>query len=622
MEKLPDELITHILSFLSACDIVHIQLVSKRFLWIARDDGLWKILCFEQSPPELLRRRQEALTQDLRQATNGDAQARHHYAERGTGDQSGHDSDKAVKEIDTVGTSRRCLADWDPSYGLNRIDWYEDYIHRHAPISLGWLEQPHTRRGDGGQFLEQFLEARGMSVFTNSIDETSRNQPLVVAPLDDGGVCLWSLQNAGSRHRYGSIIGQSGPNLLGPPDDRSPWQQPRHPWSAWRYDVAASQGVSVDNTRKTAFFAVENLLTEVDLHTLQCVSRRYFPKNIAAISEGSPFSPLTVGTDHQLYLHDYRVAGTLGYSSLDSSVHCDFLWEHSPLIEPGPVSILHVPQSGSPCDVNGAVYVAGSFPSILVYDRRMWPQLSGALYSGGRLSELAHVPGLFKALSQESPRGTSGELPKSSNQESRTTLIACGEYKGRGSLELYELSSSPGHAGTWSGPPGKSSPLRTVKNRHTASRSKLLSVALHGTRIVYSDSHGFLKWVENDGSSQVRHWDLNRKRKSEPHRLFSEDDDDGDVVRKIIPTRTAVDQAEHRVNDGQLLIWTGARIGVLSFSRQPVMEGSREWRATGLSVEADQISEEQRIYSQRMRSALERQADETRFMQGLGLGLS
>lgn len=618
-------------------DIVHFQLVSKRFLQIARDDNLWKILCFENTQPETLRKRREVLSQDLRQAVNEYAQTLLSTTEYGPGNQTHPVSDLAVSESDTVVTRRRrALANWDPSYGLDRINWYEDYIHRHAPISLGWLQQPCARVGNAGQLLE----ARGLSVLTESIDKASENQPLVVAPLDDGSVCLWSLQHSESRHTYGSIIGQSEANLLGPMDDLSQ-KQSRQPSKSWRNTLAVSQSVSVDNIRRTAFFAVENLLTEVDLHTLQCVSRRQFPGNIAAISEGSPFLPLTVGTHGQLYLHDPRVRKTLDLSPLGNTLHCDppghihasearygrlaqpltkrGRLDYSPLLEPGPVSILHVPHSGGARDINDAVYVAGCFPSILYYDRRMWPQLSGAIYSGSRLSGLAHVPGLVKAVSQGFQYGASGEANKARTEGSGKTLIACGEYKGRGSLELYGLSPNPAHAGSWSG--GKPSQMSTVKNRHTASRSKLLSVALHGTRIVYSDGDGFVKWVENDGSSEVRQWSLNQKVKTEPHRLFSGGADSGDVVRKIIPTRAAADKGEHQVNDSQLLVWTGERIGVLSFSRRSVVKEAFEWGAAGLAAEVE-VSEEQRIYSQRMRNALERQADEARFMRGLGLGLS
>src|ERR1035438_8772484 len=38
-----------------------------------------------------------------------------------------------------------------------------------------------------------------------------------------------------------------------------------------------------------------------------------------------------------------------------------------------------------------------------------------------------------------------------------------------------------------------------LKNRQTSSNSKLLSVSNHGTRIVFSDGGGNIKWVEGNG---------------------------------------------------------------------------------------------------------------------------
>lgn len=56
----------------------------------------------------------------------------------------------------------RILANWDPSYPTEKVDWYEEYVARHAPISTSWLQQP----GDGESAGREYLEVRGMALYT------------------------------------------------------------------------------------------------------------------------------------------------------------------------------------------------------------------------------------------------------------------------------------------------------------------------------------------------------------------------------------------------------------------------------------------------------------------------
>jgi hypothetical protein len=75
------------------------------------------------------------------------------------------------------------------------------------------------------------------------------------------------------------------------------------------------------------------------------------------------------------------------------------------------------------------------------------------------------------------------------------TVVAAGEYNSKGSLELYGVTQSDHRAAR--GP--IIDETTSLKNRQTVSCAKVLSVVSHGTRILFSDGNGFLKWFERDG---------------------------------------------------------------------------------------------------------------------------
>jgi hypothetical protein len=208
-------------------------------------------------------------------------------------------------------------------------------------------------------------------------------------------------------------------------------------------------------------------------------------------------------------------------------------------------------------------------------------------------------------------------------------MLAAAEYKGKGSLELYGLPR-----------------VAPYQNRQTASASKLLSVAPHGGRIVFSDGDGNMKWVERDGFSHIRTFNINEQ-SSTPgdaseygiwSSTASELPGQGDIVQKILPTQPVSSSPSSHfasntngrcsVNQSNLLIWTGdGAIGVLGFGySNPLGEGEEEWHD---AVEAQAEHAEQRAredaerqYSMAMRRALERNADEVRFVRGLGMGFT
>jgi len=341
-----------------------------------------------------------------------------------------------------------------------------------------------------------------------------------------------------------------------------------------------------------------------------------------------------------LYLHDSRAGRKTGQSSAEverfdsfdaqfsavrGSGSSDFQSllnpepspEYAHLYQPGPLSILHLPSSGDEWDGNGDIYVAGRFPSILSYDRRYFPKLRGTIHSGARLCSLASLPYPFASLEKALARR--GELSVEQVLEAKTrpgkTLIACGEYNSKGSLEMYGLSPNPTLSNISSDSSAGSLYNAVMKNRQTSSSSKLLSVASHGTRLVVSDGGGNLKWLERDGFTEARKWNIAHGSVEAPRGIFGTlgdsyiDSGSGDIVIKILE------------NQGDLLLWTGEKIGLLSFSSKPGFTAeSFEDNASARTAEEAHREREERVYSKTMRRALEHQANEVRFIRGLGRG--
>lgn len=85
------------------------------------------------------------------------------------------------------------------------------------------------------------------------------------------------------------------------------------------------------------------------------------------------------------------------------------------------------------------------------------------------------------------------------------------------------------------------------------------------------------------------------------------DSGSGDIVLKVLENR------------GELVLWTGEKIGLLTFSRKPGFIAESFEKAASTAEEAHREREE-RVYSTTMRRALEHQANEVRYVRGLGMG--
>ncbi len=594
----------------------------------------------------------------------------------------------------------RAAEAWDLSDHSEKVDWYCEYVSRHAQISQSWLTPADEKHQD----------IRGVALFQDTGGKK------VVGPLEDGSLGVWDLNQESqtqSKHcRLSKRAVRSSPGILLRDSSVKSESSQSDAKRALAFSGVADC-VSVDAAQQRAYVAVGDLLNEVDLNALQVVSQSKYAWRITALSDvSSPHQPLTVGTTFSLHILDPRTPsrdrscspigtaglkdtvaffpnedmernidptrrfrihplsgfGTTGldpHLSTHAPTHNPFITSGRNLssfapLDPSPLSILHQNDQSIMC--------AGRFPSILNYDRRFFPRLEYVIHSSARLSALAYLPFSPRAV-RAAPTG-----------EPHGTLISCGEYNGRGSLELYSVPLSGAEVSAenhWSSsispfsndsssfpdpcfsrpdPAVATSPPRDIysyKNRQTVSSSKLLSVACHGTRIVFSDADGGLKWVERDGRSVVRRWNINSyqlQREAFP-RLGGDRSAGGsstpsgqgrfeasihgeEVVRKIIPTGTG--QAD------DLLVWTGERIGLVGFGKT---EEEDEWfdaqedvvgKLDGLMglAAADRmdggaegtvdggagggLEEKAREYDRQMRRALERQADELNWMTRFG----
>lgn len=139
------------------------------------------------------------------------------------------------------------MANWDPVFPEERVSWYEEYVQRHGPAHVNWLEIPRLR--DGG--LQTTIEVRGMALFSPNNDNDGCGTMMAVSPLDDGSVCLWDVN--GSHGKRGGIIAKSRPEILfadGPGTQNT--------LRSKKIDTGVTDCVSVDNNNHRAFFAIQS----------------------------------------------------------------------------------------------------------------------------------------------------------------------------------------------------------------------------------------------------------------------------------------------------------------------------------------------------------------------------
>lgn len=656
LPELPNEIWIHILDYLEPSDLLTIQRTSSRLFRLARDASLWRAKCFELAPSasKALSGRTSALEDLLNSLSLSDSTLEQPSAESIAND----------RERTRVSRRAKAIADWDCTNEKEKIDWYSEYISRHAPLSTEWL---HAQDNN---------EIRSMSLFDN--------EQKIFSAMEDGSLRIWDVRKSPNGRRSLRESARSSPDILFA--NLSPQGSSSQSLKQATVGAAVDSSV-VDPSRARAYVAVEDVLNEVDLNTMQLVSQERFAWRITALSQqASTDTPLMVGTAFSLNMHDPRLS--LKHTADKQSEKVDTVTESDdekivflpnygkdrrflpftmvrgnrllpnqsgrPMgkdltswarVEPGPQSILH--------RGDNEIIIAGRMPSILFYDKRTFPELQSVIHSGARLSALS-------LMTDVPPHGS--KCPTAED-----TLLACGEYQGRGSLELYEL---PYHR-----PPHRSAPVReralstgshqgsnkvyledleveseeseteseepsfaasadqvySYKNRQSSSSAKLLSVATQGARIVFSDSEGTLKWFERDGKGLARRWNINSYVFSQSGGVLVGDS----VARKICTFAEDEKWQSGRMQgmtrgDGDLLIWTGSEIGIVTskmkwqshddlvkeFEEKMNLDGSGKARSGVRDIRDDSIEEE---YSRVMRRALERQADERRWMSRFGM---
>lgn len=286
------------------------QHVNKRLLALGRDDTLWREQCFIESPfLENLRRRRELLSADAEHDPRFRDLALALANGNGLGESRLTKPREEARDLKARSNEKiRIMANWDPSYPSEKVRWYDEYIARNAPISTSWLQQPRNREST----QHEYLEIRGMGLYTETGESDSS---LVVAPLDDGSVCVWDI--AGTLGRKGSIIARSNSGILFPPEGI-------HTTAPKDMSKMISPGVteciSIDNSRKRAYFAVQEGRTPY----------LSFPKLQTHPSNDSPLHSRSLRIHHavkpswqfevthrSLYMHVYNYSVTRPYSGIN-----------------------------------------------------------------------------------------------------------------------------------------------------------------------------------------------------------------------------------------------------------------------------------------------------------------
>jgi hypothetical protein len=257
-------------SVLNPLDIVNLQVVCKRLLELGRDDTLWREQSFlESSFLERIRRRREVI---ITEPVHGeDAQLRD--LARALADGNGLGESRLAKprdesvDLKTLSNERiRIRANWDPVFPGEQVNWYDEYIRRHAPISTSWLQQPRNRESPE----REYLEVRGVALYSPPDDPEST---LAVAPLDDGSLCLWDV--SGTRGRKGAIWQRSKPGILSV--DPHPQVGPSR--RSKMVSTGVTECISIDNLRKRAYIAVQSGMAETPSPSLFVCWVLFYPLN-------------------------------------------------------------------------------------------------------------------------------------------------------------------------------------------------------------------------------------------------------------------------------------------------------------------------------------------------------
>lgn len=241
---------------LEPADLASLQLVSRTFRTLARDNSLWRLRCFEDSTFLRILNHRRSLGIEPAPAPNGPVEYNHAVdltRQRARSAPSPGRLGTPTKGGSVAAGDReraRIMANWDPCFPSEPVCWYDEYIQRHGPVVVNWMQLPRAANLSKGDFVE----ARGVALYRpdNPHQESSRWETLLaVSPLNDGSVCLWDV-NGTRTGKKGSIVARSRPGILfidGPDADNKRRSK--------RIDSGVTESVSVDSVHHRAFFAVQ-----------------------------------------------------------------------------------------------------------------------------------------------------------------------------------------------------------------------------------------------------------------------------------------------------------------------------------------------------------------------------
>ena len=252
-------------------EIVTLQHISRRFLALGRDESLWREQCFQKSSfLTTLRRRQGLIISESAQESQFRDLARALASGNGLDNSRlSNDQDEAMDTKAKANERIRIMENWDPTFPEEKIRWYDEYIARNAPISTSWLQQP--RHQESSQ--REYLEIRGFGLYTPKGEDDST---MVVAPLDDGSVCVWDISR--THDKRGSIVARSKPGVLSVDKDSAPDAATKR---SKMINTGVTECVSVDSMLRRAYFAVQS---GKSFHSHMSRAMRLWPKYAAPAS--------------------------------------------------------------------------------------------------------------------------------------------------------------------------------------------------------------------------------------------------------------------------------------------------------------------------------------------------
>lgn len=167
-----------------------------------------------------------------------------------------------------VAQTHTSAAAW-PTPGIDdteKIDWYNEYKFRHAPLKMRWF-CAGTDRADVEVGIQD--EVKGLSVFSSASGGAAGGgeNDMLLSSLSDGSICIWSLKDtvAGRGRR---VVARSRPGLVFSDHGDEKWRIRRK-----ARDAEIVDGVSVDDVTGKIWVAAEEGLIEIVSATTKLFGR-------------------------------------------------------------------------------------------------------------------------------------------------------------------------------------------------------------------------------------------------------------------------------------------------------------------------------------------------------------